>query len=118
VKLRRVVLSLESCLHAQAGNEGSFASSARRFDHLDIRRDIEPVGRRDVVKDLQPDLAAVEDEATQVAAEAGVITAEAESVMIPSRQHALTADAKAVELLDGVGIAVGKANSTEDAEAL
>jgi hypothetical protein len=30
----------------------------------------------------------------------------------------LTADAKAVELLDGVGITVGKANSTEDADAL
>jgi hypothetical protein len=85
---------------------------------LDIRRHIEPVGRGDVIKDLQPDFAAVEDETPQVSAEAGVIGADAESVTIASGQHALAADAKAVELLDGVGIVVGKTNPAEDAEAL
>ena len=44
--------------------------------------------------------------------------ADAEAVTVPSGEHALSADAEAVELLDGVGVTVGQADPAENAEAL
>jgi ribosomal-protein-alanine N-acetyltransferase len=55
---------LEPCEPPQAGDEGRLASSASRFNHPDVQRREEPIGRRNVVKDLQPDLTAAEDETT------------------------------------------------------
>jgi len=45
---------------------------------------MEPVGRRNVVKDFQPDLVAGEDDARQVVAEVGVVEANAKPIKLPS----------------------------------
>jgi len=84
---------LESRLHPHTGDESSFASARSRFDHLDIRRHIKPVSYRDIVKDLQTDLAAVQDNTAHVTTKAHIVGTDAEAFTLSAGQQALTADA-------------------------
>src|SRR5262249_30841186 len=59
-----------------------------------------------------------EDDLRQVVAEVGVVEADAEAIQLPTGEHALTADAKAIELLENIGVPIAKANPAEDADAL
>ena len=76
----------------------------RRFDDLNVRCHKQPVRRRDVVKDLQAPGAAVEEEPSQIPAEAAVVEADAKPVAAPAGQH------PSVSLASGFVVIVNEQN--------